>query len=234
MKRIFLLGAVAFLAYAGVSWACSICKCGDPSFFINSAHMLPSGRMILSFEHLNLSKSSTHVDPEGGHGLLKLGSPFGIQHLSGTATQVQNTVQGSLLYGVSHRLMLMAAVPYVFNQFTFVGETDNTDGLGDPEVGAMISLLPQTMGKFNLQAVLGARLPLGESELKNAHGELFDAHVQAGSGAWAGAFGLQAMLVNGSFPLFASASYQINGTNDQHFTYGDVLRYNLAAQKSLG
>jgi hypothetical protein len=190
--------------------------------------------MILSFEHLNLSKSSGHVEPEGGHGLLKAGSPFGIQHLSGTATQVQNTVQASLLYGLSNRLMLMAAVPYVFNQMTFVGETEKADGLGDPEVTALFSLLPSAMGKFDLQAVAGARLPLGKAELKNDHGDLLDPHVQAGSGAWAGNFGLQAMLANGSLPLFASASYQINGTSDQNFTYGDVLRYNLAAQKTLG
>ncbi|MGH7491009.1 MAG: hypothetical protein ACREOO_01305 [bacterium] len=192
--------------------------------------------MILSFEHLNLSKSSGHVEADRGHeqGLLKAGSPFGIQHLSGTAVQVQNIVQSSLLYGVSNRLMLMAAVPYVFNQMTFVGETEKADGLGDPEVTAMLSLLPEVMGKINLQAVAGARLPLGQADLKNDHGDLLDSHVQAGAGAWAGNFGLQAMLANGGLPLYASTAYQINGANDQNFSYGDVWRYNVAAQKTLG
>ena len=238
MKRSIVWATVFLLACAGVSWACSICKCGDHSFFINSARLLPSGRMILSFEHLNLSKSSAHVDPEGGHGdehgLLKAAGPRSIQHASGTATQVQNTVQASLFYGLSNRFMVTATVPYVFNQMTFVGETEKADGFGDPEVTALVSVLPNTMGRINLQAVAGARMPLGKSELTNDHGDLLDPHIQAGSGAWAGSFGLQAMLANGSLPLFASAGYQVNGTNDQNFAYGDVWRYNFAAQKTLG
>lgn len=236
MKRLFFAGAVFLLAYAEASWACSICKCGDQSFFINSARMLPGGKIIFSVEHLNLSKSSAHVDPEGGHGhgLLKSGSPFGIQHLSGTAEQVQNTVQASLLFGISNRLMFLANVPYVFNSMTFVDETEKADGLGDPEVMAMMSLLPNTMGKWSVQAVAGARLPLGQADLKNANGELLDHHVQTGSGAWAGHFGLQAMLSTAGIPLYASAGYQVNGSNDQNFSYGDVWRYNFAAQKTLG
>jgi hypothetical protein len=128
MKRVFFVGVSLFLAYAGAAQACSICKCGDQSFFINSARLLPGGKMIFSFEHLNLSKSSGHVEADRGHGLLKSGSPVGIQHLSGTAEQVQNTVQASLLYGISNRLTAMASVPYIFNQMTFVGETEKTDG----------------------------------------------------------------------------------------------------------
>jgi len=234
MKRVFFVGVIFFLAYAEASRACSICKCGDQSFFINSARMLPGGKMVFSFEHLNLSKSSEHVDPHGGHGLLKPGSPFGIQHLSGNAEQTQNTVQASLLYGVSNRLMVMASVPYVFNQMTFVGETEKADGLSDPEVVVMMSLLPNLMGKTSLQAVAGARLPLGQADLTNDHGELLDHHLQSGTGAWAGLFGVQAMLASGSLPLYASAGYQVNGSNDQNFDYGDVFRYNFAAQKTLG
>ena len=238
MKKLFLAGALLFLAHAGTAWACSICRCGDPGFFINSARMMPRGKLTLSLEHFNTSKSSTHVDPEGGHGethgLLKAASPFDIQHLSGTAAQVQNYVQASLLYGVSHRFMLTAVVPYVFNQVTFAGEVEKTDGWGDPEATAILSLLPEGMGRASLQVLAGARLPLGKDDLKNDHGELRDHHLQAGTGAWAGNFGLQAMLAQGSWPLFASASYQINGTNDHDFAYGNVFRYNFAAQKTLG
>jgi len=38
-------------------------ECGDQSFFINSARLLPAGKMIFSLEQLNLSKSSAYIDP---------------------------------------------------------------------------------------------------------------------------------------------------------------------------
>lgn len=238
MKKAVFFGAGLVLAFAGASWACSICKCGDPTFFINSARMLPAGKTILTVEHLNLSKSSAHVDPHGGHeddhGLFKAGAPAGLQHLSGTAEQVQNTVQASLLYGLTSRLQVLAIVPYVFNEMTFVEETSDGKGWGDPEVLATLSLSPNPMGKMNVQAIAGVRLPLGKDDLKDAEGELSDHHLQPGSGAWAGLFGAQALFGSAGLPLYASVSYQLNGSNDHDFSYGDVLRYNFAAQKGLG
>jgi hypothetical protein len=225
---------VALLAQSEV-FACSVCRCGDQSFFLNNARMLNSGRFLFAVEHFNTRKSAmaaVHHD-EHGLGLAKFSSPFAIQHGEVAESQVQNSVQLTLKYGLSSRFMLMASAPYTFNRISSEGSTETTDGLGDPEIMAMMHLLSFANDSWQLQGFAGGRVPLGNSEQKNEAGELFEQHLQTGSGAWAGIFGAQFLLASGSVPVFLSASYQINGANDQNFAYGNVFRFNAAAQKAL-
>jgi hypothetical protein len=231
---------VAFLAQAP-AFACSVCRCGDQSFFINNARQLSSGRFLFTVEYFNTSKTAGvhhHEDhPDEGHsheGLAKFFSPWGIQHgEEGLESQVQNSMQLTLNYGLSSRFMLMASVPYTFNRITIEAEEATADGLGDPEITAIANVLQLANGAWQLQGIAGIRAPLGKSDQKNAAGEILEQHLQTGSGAWAGTFGVQLLHAAGSVPLFFSASYQANGTNDQDFTYGNVFRFNAAAQKAI-
>jgi hypothetical protein len=176
--------------------------------------------------------AAAHHD-EHGIGLAKFSAPFAIQHGEVAESQVQNLVQLTLKFGLSSRFMLMASASHTFNRITSEGSAETTDGLGDPEIMAMAHLLSFGNGAWQLQGIAGSRVPLGNSEQKNAAGELLEQHLQTGSGAWAGIFGAQLLHVSGSVPLFFSASYQANGANDQDFTYGNVFRFNAAAQKAL-
>ncbi|MGH7601247.1 MAG: hypothetical protein ACREOI_33230 [bacterium] len=169
---------------------------------------------------------------EQGH-LAKFFSPLSIQHGEVAESQVQNSVQLTLKYGFSSRFMLMASASYTFNRISADGNAETADGLGDPEIMAMAHLLSFANGAWQLQGIAGGRVPLGNSEQKNAAGELLEQHLQTGSGTWAGIFGAQLLHASGSLPLFLSASYQANGTNDQDFAYGNVFRFNAAAQKAL-
>jgi hypothetical protein len=148
-------------------------------------------------------------------------------------SQVQNSVQLTLKYGLSSRFMLMTSIPYTFNRISTEGGAETTDGLGDSEIMALVHLLSFANGAWQLQGVAGGRVPLGNSAQKNEAGELLEQHLQTGSGAWAGIFGVQLLHASGNVPLFLSASYQANGANDQDFTYGKVFRFNAAAQKAL-
>ncbi len=237
MRSLRLLGIIitaALLAQAS-AFACSVCRCGDQSFFLNNARMLGSGRLLFAVEHFNTRKSAmaaAHHD-EHGLGLAKLSAPFAIQHGEVAESQVQNSVQLTLKCGLSSRFVLMASAPYTFNRISSAGNAETIDGLGDPEIMAMAHLLSFANGAWQLQGIAGGRVPLGNSEQKNAAGELLEQHLQTGSGAWAGIFGAQLLHASGSVPVFLSASYQANGANDQDFTYGNVFRYNAAAQKAL-
>jgi hypothetical protein len=228
--------AVALLAQSA-AFACSVCRCGDQSFFLNNARMLASGRFLFAVEHFNTRKSAMaaahHDEHEHGLVLAKFSAPFGIQHGEAAESQVQNSVQLTLKYGLSSRFMLMASAPYTFNRISTEGSAETADGLGDPEIMAMAHLLSFANGAWQLQGVAGGRVPLGNSEQKNEAGVLLDQHLQTGSGAWAAIFGAQLMHASGSVPLFFSASYQANGANDRDFTYGNVFRFNAAAQKAL-
>jgi len=214
--------------------ACSVCRCGDQSFFLNNARQLAPGRFYIALEHFNTQKSAG-LTPEPALGLAKLFAPLDPQHdEAGLETHVQNIVQATLSYGLGHRFMFMASVPYAFNRISTTAGEESAHGLGDPEFSGIAQLLEFGGGMWRLQGTAGARLPLGTSDQKDDAGVLLEQHLQAGSGAWAGLFGFQLMHGSGAVPVFLSASYQVNGTNDQNFAYGQVWRFNLAAQKALG
>lgn len=227
----------ACLLYAGAALPCSICRCGDQSFFLNNAQKLDAGRLLFAVEHFNTRKNSVHLhnthEDDRGHGLAKTGSPQRLQHLiEMPESHLQNDVQLSLKYGLSSRVMLMATAPYTFNRISTAEGAQTANGLGDPEVLAIAQLL-QFGGAWQLHGLAGGRIPLGASDQSDDAGVLLDQHLQTGSGAWAGIFGVQLLHASGSVPLFFSASYQANGANDRDFAYGNVFRFNAAAQKGL-
>ncbi len=236
MKTICMRTAVfAFLLYAGAALPCSVCRCGDHSFFLNNAQVLNSGRVLFAIEHFNTRKSSTHLHNthEGDHGLAKAGSLHRLQHeVEVPQSHSQNAVQLTLKYGLSNRLMLLATAPYTFNRISTAEGAQTANGLGDPEVLAIAQLL-QFGGAWQLHGLAGGRIPLGASNQYDDAGVLLDQHLQTGSGAWAGIFGVQLLHSTGTLPLFFSASYQANGANDHNFAYGNIFRFNAAAQKAM-
>ena len=233
--RFILSLAAAFLFIAETILACSVCRCGDQSFFINNARQLTAGRFLFAVEHFNTRKSAMAAAHHDEHGLAlaKFAAPFAIQHGEVAEAQVQNALQLTLKYGLTNRIMVMASAPYTFNRISAEGSTEKTDGLGDPEIMAMAHLLSFANNAWALQAVAGVRLPLGKSDQTDETGARLEQHLQTGSGAAAGIFGAQLLHGGGKVPLFFSVSYQTNGTNDHDFVYGNVFRFNAAAQRAL-
>lgn len=230
-----LLFAVVVLLFAHEAvMACSVCRCGDQSFFLNNARQLSAGRFLFSVEHFNTRKSAALHHHEDEHDLAKALSPFQGQHGEPSLeSQAQNVMQLNVKYGLTSRLTLMASAPYTFNRLSSSAGTETANGLGDPEVTALAQVLEIGNGTWLLQVAAGARVPLGASDQKDEAGARLEQHLQTGSGAWAGTFSLQLMRNVGAVPLFFGASYQANGTNDHEFAYGNVFRFNVAAQRAL-
>lgn len=219
----FAPALLAVLMRSGSARAgCSVCACGDPTFFINDARLLSSRQVLISVDYFNArNESAPHVHP--GH--------------SGSAapgeleSRVENDVRFTAQYGLFDRVMLTASLPYVFKQQSFNGETSSVEGIGDLDLTA-VALVGRMAGeRLALQATGGVRVPTGDSELQDENGSI-DPHLQPGSGAWSGTGGVQATWA-GSVPLFAGATYQWNQANAQGFQFGDVLRFNFGAQRTV-
>jgi hypothetical protein len=238
-KRAALL-VLATAAFPIIGSPCSICKCGDPVFFINGARGLNRGQWVFTIDHFYTSKRSGTIVADAGDlaARLNLAAPLGVQSAlhgdAGEESQRQNSVQLVFNYGLSGRIQIMAAVPYSFNRLSSSEESVNSNGFGDPEV----TFIARAASLLNSRMVLalsgGVRLPLGSTGKTDGAGEVLDQHAQTGSGAWAGTWGMQVAFGSQALPMFVSTSYQVNGTNDEHFRYGNVWRYNFALQRGLG
>jgi len=237
IRAIFVVLLLTTLPSLGLP--CSICKCGDPAFFVNGARSLSRGQWIFTIDNFYMRKTSgavikDHPDATG----VNLLQPLYVQNVqheeNGAESQRQNSLQLVFNYGLSERLQLMAAVPYSFNRISSAGESVNTNGFGDPELTLIAHAGSLFGNRVRLGLISGVRLPLGSTDEKNDAGEPLDQHAQSGTGAWAGTLGVQAIFGSTALPLFLSTSYQVNGGNDQDFRYGNVWRFNFAAQRSLG
>jgi hypothetical protein len=237
-------GAVLFFllisAFPAGTFPCSICRCGDPVFYISGARSLNRGQWVFTIDNFYTRKSSG-VRETNTEDLPALANSVEVMSLqralhgdTGEESQHQNTLELVLNYGLSGRMQVMATLPYLFNRLSSSEETVKCNGFGDPELTFIVHALSLFGDRLALALSGGARLPLGSASTKNDDGEILDQHAQAGTGAWAGTWGVQFIFGRQSLPLFFSTSYQVSGANGRHFRYGNVWRYNFALQYGLG
>jgi len=205
--------------------ACSICRGGDQTFFINNARLLPAGKWVLTIDNLFIERKALYVHP--------VNHSHGADNSTVMQTQNQYGVQAVFNYGLSNRLMLSISLPYVFNRFTQAPDEFRITGLGDPEALALLHLGSFFTNKIGLAASAGIRLPFGKTDSYDNNGFLVQPHDQIGSGAAAGIMGMQLNYLNKLVPIFLSGSFEANGTGNRGLRHGDVVRLNLAAQRRL-
>lgn len=237
IRAVFVVLVLTILPSLGLP--CSICKCGDPAFFVNGARSLSRGQWVFTIDNFYTRKNSGAViEDHPDQTRANLLQPLSIQNVqheeNGAESQRHNSLQLILNYGLSSRIQVMAALPYSFNRISSGDASVTSNGFGDPELTLIVQAGSLFASRASLALIGGVRLPLGSTGEKNDAGETLDQHSQSGTGAWAGTFGLQAAFGSAALPLFLSTSYQVNGNNDQDFRYGDVWRFNFAAQRALG
>ncbi len=205
--------------------ACSICRCGDPTFnALGKAGFNARGfRLALDWERFDKDE----------------GNPAGESE-----SQVENRFTGLVSYGFSERFMLNARVPVSVRdlEMSMPGEeteTVHTSGLSDPEIYAQLRLwaspLTGPLGRrASLSLVAGVKTPWGENDVQEDGGRV-DEHAQPGTGS-TDAFGSLALLylIDGKSALFASTGYRGTGANDFGYRYGSSFTANLAYEHKLG
>lgn len=206
--------------------ACSICRCGDPTFNALGTNVYSDGQFHIALDWDRFSK--TQLTNEDG--------------LIGTEAEVENRYTATLSYSFRERFLLVARVPFSHRNLTetFADEMETviTDGLSDPEFYGLVRLWSSTFGpglgrRTWISAVFGVKTPWGRNEIQQDAVRV-DEHAQPGTGSTDLFGGLSGFyLFDADSALFASAQYRGTGRNDFGYKYGDIAMVNVAYERKL-
>lgn len=221
-SRTALTAAALASVLAVPALACSICRCGDPTFnALGKEGVAQTGlRVALDWDQLKKTQ----------------GAPEELESLRERRTTLL------VAYGVSDRVALFARLPWAERELTesAEGETGRLrhSGLADPEVYGQLQLWSSRFEgdvgvRTSLYAVAGVKTDWGENDAAR-RGERLDEHLQPGTGStdWFGGLSGSHQL-NPRSALFASAQYRHTGGNDFGYRYGRVTLLNLAYEHKL-
>jgi hypothetical protein len=200
-----------FVGAPSATLACSICRCGDPTFnALGKAGFTTLGfRAALDWERFDKDEGNPAEESE---------------------SQVENRITGLVSYGFGEHFMLNARVPLSIRhlEMSAPGEPTHsvdTTGLSDPEVYGQLRLWASPMKapvgrQSSLSLLAGVKTPWGENDVREA-GVRVDEHAQPGTG---------------STDLFGSLAflYLVGSKNDLGYRYGSSVTANVAYEHKLG
>jgi hypothetical protein len=216
--------ATVCAAIATPVFACSICRCGDPTF--NAL-----GKEGVSQSGLRLALDWDQTDKTQGNPA----DAFDALH------EQRLTVLAA--YGFSDRFGVYARLPWSQRELTETAGAESGQsqarGLADPEIYGQVRLWNSAFEgdvgtRSSLFAVFGVKTPWGENNASK-DGKRLDEHVQPGTGStdWFG--GLSGSYqINPKSAVFASVQYRLTGRNEAGYQYGRVALINLAYEHKLG
>ena len=225
MKSPFvLLGTLLGLSLSTAALACSICRCGDPTFNAlgKEGISLPGLRLALDWEEVQKSEGSR--DDEFS-----------------SVLEHRMTLLGA--WGVSERFSVFVRVPFTERDVIEIedGETEHSraSGLADPEISAQARLWSSHFDgdvgiRSSIFAVAGVKTDWGVND-RSSGGERLDEHVQPGTGSTDWFAGLSGFYqLDRRSALFASAQYRATGRNDFGYRYGSATLFNVAYEHKIG
>lgn len=227
------LGALALLSLtlASPAHACSMCRCGDPTFNALGTEVYAEGNFRIALDGERFEKEQAISDaPEGA----------AVAEDPGHESQTERRVTATLSYAFD-RLNLVARIPWSDRSLKTIGESgsETSNGLADPELYALVRLwsapFKGDLGRRAwISAVGGVKTPWGENNLKSGD-ERLEEHLQSGTGStdWFGGFS-GVYLLDSQSSLFSSLQYRRMGTNDFGYQYGDVKLLNFGYERKLG
>jgi len=219
------LGALVLaLVSSSAAEACSICRCGDPTFnSLGSDGVAQTGfRSALDWDQVRKSQGDPADESE-------------------SLTERRTTLL--LAYGVNERLGLFVRIPYSDRSMDVKSEGGNEHlhaaGLADPEISGQLLLWSSPFegdvgARASVFAVAGVKTPWGQNDLSR-QGERLDEHLQPGTGSsdwFAGLAG--SYQLNPRSAVFASTQYRRTGRNDAGYRYGNAFLANAAYEHKLG
>jgi hypothetical protein len=221
---------LAFAAAAPHASACSICRCGDPTFNALGAAIYTPGKFRLALDWDHFDKENSVSEP---------GSP----EITGHDAEIENRFTLNVAYSFDERLTLVGRLPYSVRHLTESGdegdETTRTSDISDPELTAFFRVWASPFGpglgqRAWVSLVAGVKTPWGRNRLSE-NGERLDEHAQSGTGAADFYGGVSAAYqIDPSSSLFASFQYRRTGTNDFDYRYGPTTSANFAYEHKLG
>jgi hypothetical protein len=244
----FLFFAFAFAA-ARPAAACSVCRCGDPTFNALGTQIFERGafRLAVDFERLEKSQGifeheeEHHGDGARGRAAGLVAAPLpheGHEHAT-TEELLEDRLVATLSYAPTERLEIVGRLPWSQREIAAGDEVSDADGMGDPELYAMFRLWASDweagMGLRSwVSLVSGVKTDWGEND-QTEDGERIDEHLQSGTGSVDPFVGLSAVrLFDARSTLYGSATWREPGRNDFGYRYGEALLLNVGYERKLG
>jgi len=231
LAAILLMTSLCLLT-AGPAAACSVCRCGDPTFNALGTDIYKEGafRVFLDWDR---------VDKEQGAAEDQATLSAKQEH-EGPArdTLIENRFTTSLSYSFGERVIAVARIPWSSRQLREGEESRSTRDLADPELYALVrlwssSFAPGLGRRAWVSALGGVKTAWGKNDLKE-DGERLDEHVQPGTGStdwFAGLSGLY--LLDARSTVYASAQVRQTGENDFHYEYGNLTLANFGYEHKM-
>jgi hypothetical protein len=230
-RRLLRAAAVVAILAAAVpsprALACSICRCGDPTFNSLGSDVYSEAQFRIAFDFDRFNKSQLTV--EDGR--------------VGNDSEIEYRYTATVSYGFGDRFLLVARVPLSHRDLTTTfldGESDevSTTGLSDPEFYGLVRLWSSRFGeglgkRSTVSAIFGVKTPWGENDVQQ-DGERVDEHAQPGTGStdlFGGFSGYY--LLDERSTIFGSVQYRGTGRNDFGYKYGDSTIATLAYERKL-
>jgi len=239
-RRLARAACVAAVLAAAVpaspGFACSICRCGDPTFNSLGSDVYSEAQFRIALDFDRFDKSQLVV--EDGH--------------PGTDDEVEYRYTATLSYGFGDRFLLVARLPVSHRDLTTTFADDHdagirvkhgteevtTTGMSDPEFYGLVRLWSSRFGeglgkRSTVSAIFGVKTPWGQNNVQK-DGERVDEHAQPGTGSTDLFGGLSGYyLLDERSTVFGSAQYRGTGRNDFGYKYGDIWTAVLAYERKL-
>ena len=201
--------------------ACSICRCGDPTFNAlgDAVHTTEGVRVALDWDRVAKSQGA---DDE-------------------LESVTEHRYTATFLYGATERLLVSARLPYATRSLhaTDPEESGSARGLADPEFAVQYRVWSAPMqgdvgSRASIAVQAGVKTAWGENDKRNAEGERFDEHVQPGTGSNDAFIGLSGFyLLDRNSTVFASLQWRDTRRNDAGYRYGRALLANVAYERKV-
>jgi hypothetical protein len=217
-KLAFVPFVVLALAVPRPAGACSMCRCGDPTFALAGTQVFSAEAWHVGLDFGRFAKDQVSAEDP----LLRE------EEVEGRATLTVSRNFGG-------RLTLVGRLPFAHRTITAADEESSLSGLSDPELQVHYRVYSPRPGS-GLALSLGLRPGWGEND-GQLDGERAEEHLQPGTGAAGVEPGLSFWRTVGASDegwLFASAAGRFNGRNDAGYHYGDVVLANLGYERKLG
>lgn len=226
-RRVLASVAVLWLvAWPRAAAACSICRCGDPTFNAlgSDGYSAKGFRAALDWERFDKDQGDPAEEVE---------------------SIVENRFTALLSYGFNDSLAVVARVPFSHRHMDGIEEgvpmeSMTTNGLSDPEIYGQLRVWSSQFGaglgrRSSISLAGGVKTAWGQNDKRDAEGERLDEHVQPGTGSTDVFGGVSWLyLFNKDSALFVSAQYRHPGASDFGYRYGRTILGNVAYEHKLG
>lgn len=146
-------------------------------------------------------------------------------------------------YGVADNLTLTLRLPFIRRTGIREGHVHggvpeihalgDSAGVGDLSVAGLYRFFYDRATQTQLALIAGLKLPTGDTSVRAASGERFEAEFQPGSGAWEGNVGLALTKRLGAWSFDANVLYVLATEGTQDTNLGDRFQYNVALSYRL-